>query len=164
MLFKQGVLKEEKIKFTFLLAIDSFPTLLLILASLRGESMLAISVLLPISIVCVLIPGLILDLRCLEQYLVYEDRIEVICPLGKKNTVLFKEVKSIEELEISLTTRSVNKAFYIFDDGRKNTKNTFRANSCYNSKKYNLRIYKTEELESFIKDKLSMDIHKAVKQ
>ena len=164
MLFKQGVLKEEKIKFAFLLFTYFLPTLLLILAMLRGENLLAFAVLLPLSIVLVLIPGLILDMRCLEQYRVYEDRIEVICPLGKKNTVLFKEVKSIKEIEISLTTRSTNKTFFIFNDGRKDTKSPISPNSCYNSKKYNLRIYKTKELESFITNKLRIEIQKNEKQ
>lgn len=44
----------------------------------------------------------------------------------------------------------MEKTFYIFNDGRKNNNNILDVNSCYNSKKYNLRIYKTAELENYI--------------
>ena len=44
----------------------------------------------------------------------------------------------------------MEKEFYILNDGRKNNKNFANINSCYNKKKFNLRIYKTPELEKFI--------------
>jgi hypothetical protein len=44
----------------------------------------------------------------------------------------------------------------MFNDGRKNNGNAFDLNSCYNKKRYNLRIYKTREFESFIKNTLKI--------
>ena len=68
----------------------------------------------------------------------------------EKNSVYFDNVIFVEELQINLSSRGMEKTFYIFNDGRKNNNNILDVNSCYNSKKYNLRIYKTAELENYI--------------
>ena len=55
---------------------------------------------------------------------------------GKKNSVYFNNVSSVEKVKINLTTRGMEKEFYIFNDGRKNNANIFNINSCYNNKKF----------------------------
>ena len=89
-------------------------------------------------------------MKNLEWYCIFNDRIEVRCPFGKKNVVYYNNILFVEEVGISLTTRGEDKPFYVFNDGRKNNGNIFNVNSCYNKRKYNVRIYKTSMLENYI--------------
>lgn len=108
----------------------------------------------------ILIIILLIGFKNLEWYIVYNNKIEVRNIYGIKNIVFYDSVLFIEELEINLTTRGMNKKFYIFNDGRKNNNSIFNINSCYNNKKFNLRIYKTKELENYINNNLHNLIYK----
>ena len=81
----------------------------------------------------------------------------------KKNTVYFKDVLYVEELKISVA-RYKTRLFYIFYDGRRNNRSLFDINSCYNKKKFNFRIYKTEQLEDYITNVLKLEIVKKEKK
>ena len=106
-----------------------------------------------------LILTILIGFKYLEWYCIYDDHIEVRNIYGKKNSVFFNNVSSVEEIEINLTTRGMKKVFYIFNDGRKNNGNIFDVNSCYNNKKFNLKIYKTEKLENYIKNILKFKVN-----
>lgn len=89
----------------------------------------------------------------LEWFEVYEYKIVVKCPLKTKNTVYFSNVKQIRIKKIFYSL-GMYKYFYIFDDGRK-----FQdAHHPWNSKKCNLKIYITEQLEEFIKTKKDIEM------
>ena len=151
MFIKQGVLKEEKIKFAIFMICSLIPffavTLLILLNDDGVEDLLTFILMYFIPL---FLPMLFYGLKNLEWYHIYEDKIEVLCLFGKKNSVEYTNVKFVEEVKINLTSRSMEKSFFIFNDGRKNNNNILDINSCYNNKKFNLRIYKTCELENFI--------------
>ncbi len=95
----------------------------------------------------------IYGMTCLEWFEVYEDKIVVKCPLKTKNTVYFSNVKQIRIKKIFYAL-GMYKYFYIFDDGRK-----FQdSHHPWNSKKCNLKIYVTKQLEEFIKTKKDIEI------
>ena len=159
MIFKQKILKEQKIGFfaevfiftailvAFLVLTQNvypldFPTLLLII----------------FVYLIVLVPLLLIPLRDMEWYYVYKDRIEVRNVFGLRNTVYFKQVSFVEETDIMISMGGP-KTFYIFNDGRKNNRNIYNINSCYNNKKFNLRIYKTNELENYIINTLKYKVN-----
>ena len=104
---------------------------------------------------------LFLSLTKLEWYLVYVDKIEARWILGVKNVVYFENVLFVEETKIPLTNRGMYKTFFIFNDGRKNNGNILDCNSCYNHKRYNLRIYATTELEEYIATTLLLKIKRS---
>ena len=88
-----------------------------------------------------------------EWFYIFDDRIEARYLLGVKNQVFFSDVLSIEEAVIYLTVHGNNKKqFYFFNDGRKNNNHFLDQNTSRNQKKYNLRIYKTPQLEEFVKN------------
>ena len=95
----------------------------------------------------------------MEWFEIYEDKIIVRNnALRIKNMVLFKNVKFVEEGKLNLLNNAPELVdYYILNDGRKNKrpgwphKNEFR-----NRKKYNLRIYKTDELETFLKERFEI--------
>ena len=155
MIFKQAILKEEKIKFGIGVGSVAFVELLIFVLELtHGDFMFRLSV---IFLPC-LVLMICIGLNYLEWYCIFDDRIEAKCIYGVKNAVYYNEVKSIKETSINLTARGFEKTFYIFDDGRKNNNNFFDVNSCYNRKKYNLRIYKTKKLESFVLNSLKLNV------
>ena len=158
MIFKQKVLKEEKIKLLIVTICSVLPLVVIIVyALIRREdfkSIMAVIVMfLPIYFLLAL-----LGLRYLEYYCVYADHIEVRNVYGIVNSVYFSNVLFVEEVEINLIKRGMERTFYIFNDGRRNNNNIFDINSCYNNKKNNLRIYKTQELENYIKTILKIEI------
>lgn len=158
MIFKQGVLKEEKIKFGLFLVSICIPIAILVVICLINKESFDILMIVLSIVVCPLLLALFLSIRNLEWYLVYVDKIEVRCAFGKKNTVYYSDVAFIEEVTINLSSRGMKRTFYIFNDHRKNNNNCFDINSCYNCRKYNLRIYKTDRLENFISDNLNMEV------
>lgn len=160
MIFKQKVLKEEKIKFVIVIACVTILYVFISIISLiknyevKFLILLFLVISLPIFLLLILI-----GLKYLEWYYIYDDHIEVRNIYGVKNTVYFNNVSLIEEVEINLTTRGMKKTFYIFNDGRKNNNNILEINSCYNNKKFNLRIYKTDMLENYIKNTLKIKLN-----
>ncbi len=96
----------------------------------------------------------------MEWFCIYQDRIEVRNIYGIRNVVYYKDVLFVEELDIPLGSYGWKKRFYIFNDGRNNNDSDIDYNSCYNSKKYNLRIYKTPQLEDYITNVLGLNIEK----
>ena len=159
MIFKQNVLKEEIIKFLIVVIGVLTPYIAIIVICLIKEENPKL-LLFGSSIIFfpILILVILIGFKYLEWYCIYDDHIEVRNIYGKKNLVFFNNVSSVEEIEINLTTRGMKKVFYIFNDGRKNTSNIFNINSCYNNKKTNLRIYKTNVLENYIINTLKFSI------
>ena len=159
MVFKQNVLKEEKLKIAIAVIPIFFLSLIGILYCLGNTD--NIEVLITFLLVFYLpmfLLMLLLGLINLEWFHIYEDRIEVRYIFGKKNIVYFDKVVFVQELKIGLTARGSDKDFYIFNDGRKNNSNFLDLNSCYNKKKFNLRIYKTDELENYVNNVLKLKI------
>ena len=154
MIFKQGILRIEKIK--FLSGLIPYIALIAIMAVLRTDPfdiMLLAAVFSPLLILTLLFGAVYL-----EWFYIYGDRIEVRTVFGKKNTVYYRQTSFVEETEINLTLRGMPKTFYIFHDGRNNHESgAYAMNSCYNKKKYNLRIYKTDKLEAYIKTVLRIE-------
>ena len=164
MIFKQGVLKEEKIKFGLFLASICIPIAILVAICLINKESIDMLMIVLSIVFCPLLLALFLLIKNLEWYIVYVDRIEVRCAFGKKNTVYYSDVAFIEEVKINLTSRGMKKTFYIFNDCRKNNNNLLDINSCYNCRKYNLKIYKTERLANFISDNLNLEVINTNKQ
>lgn len=160
MIFKQSVLKEEKWKLAIMIFSVVFPCVLIVMLSFinRDEIKYVLTFMLFFCLPIIMLI-LLFGTYHLEWYCVFDDRIEVRTVYGIKNSVYFNKVSRVEEVMINLTTRGMEKAFYIFDDGRKNNNNFFNINSCYNKKRYNLRIYKTKELEEYIKNTVKIEIN-----
>lgn len=107
----------------------------------------------------IILLSLLWDFWYLEWYYVYEDHIEVRTIYGIKNIVYYSNVLFVEEKVIYLTMHGyLQETFYIFNDGRKKDRKTFGIGRYYNRKKYNLRIYKTKELENYIVNTLKIKI------
>lgn len=160
MIFKQNVLKEEIIKFLIVVigVLTIFISIIVIgLITEENPELLLFS--LSIIFIPILILMILIGFKNLEWYCIYDDHIEVRNIYGKKNSVFFNNVSSVEEIEINLTTRGMKKVFYIFNDGRKNNSNIFDVNSCYNNKKFNLKIYKTNKLENYIINTLKFKVN-----
>lgn len=155
MIFKQHPSKEELLKFFIYLAIMiALPLLLLIIVLIREiDAINAYLVLLAIYMPFLTI-AILIQLRYLEWYIAYEDRIEVRNIYRIKNVVFVKDIKSVKEEKIAMTSRGTYRPFYIFDDGRKD--GAFDCNSCYNNKKYNLRVYKTKKFEKYVCDRIEI--------
>ena len=150
MIFKQGILKEEKIKFfgTILATLTPYITLAIFgLISRESVEVVLLFLIISLSLFSLI---LLFGLINLEWFNIYDDRIEARYIFGVKNTVYFDDVLDVQQVKINLTTRGMEKIFYIFNDGRKNNKSIANINSCYNKKNFNLRIYKTSKLENFV--------------
>lgn len=150
MIFKQGVLKEEKIKFLIAIIAPFIPFLVVAIIGMVHQEFQAVVVFLLTIFLPLFSLILLFGLMNLEWFNIYEDRIEARYIFGVKNIVYFDNVLDVQQVKINLTTRGMEKEFYIFNDGRKNNNNLANVNSCYNKKNFNLRIYKTPELEKFI--------------
>ena len=160
MIFKQKILKEEKMKFYIVFAcLFTLISLFLIFCFAIKESFELIFMVISIIIFPLFTIFFLIQLNYFEWFYIFSDRIEVRCPYGLKNKVYFKNIVLIEEVSINLTSRGMKKQFYIINDGRKNNSNFFNINSCYNKKKFNLRIYKTEQLKKYIEKTLLLEIN-----
>lgn len=159
MIFKQKVLKEEKIKFILFLtcvAVSYVANLVIILINMDDIKLFIL-----FSIIFyfpILLLTIVIGSFYLEWYYIYYDHIEVRNVYGIKNTVYFCNVSYVEKININLTTRGMKKTFYIFNDGRKNNNNMFDINSCYNNKRINLRIYQTNNLDNYILNVLKLKV------
>jgi hypothetical protein len=159
MIYRQGVSREEKIKFTLFSSCISIPWIVLsTILLLKGISITLITILISIFYLPAFFVFVLLSSMNFEWFCVYDDRIEAKCIWGRKNRVYFKDVLFVEDIEINLTTRGMKRRFLIFNDGRKNNSNFFDLNSCYNNKKYNLRIRKNAEVENYVKNILKIEI------
>ena len=166
MVFKQGVLRFRKIMYWLFVPMISSPLLVFILFELLishniervNDGLMLLTLFFPLYLFIFL-----LGLSCMEWFRIYEDRIEAVCVYGKKNTVYFKDVLYVEELKIN-ETRYAFYLYYIFYDGRKNNKSRLDINSCFNKKKFNFRIYKTDKLEDYITNVLKLEIVKKEKK
>ena len=148
-IFKQPVLREEIIKLCIIMIAIFIPYLTLLFLGLYGDSLFELFTIFYLTYWLV---TLYFGIRNLEWYFIYNNRIEAKCLFGIKNTVYFENVSFVEEIDISLAAHGMIKKFYIFNDGRKNNNSFLGLNSCYNNKKFNLRIYKTQRLEDFVND------------
>ena len=160
MIFKQNILKEEKIKFLIsIIGVFTIYIAIFVIGLITEENLELLLFFASMIFLPILIPMILIGFKNMEWYCIYEDHIEVRNIYGKKNSVFFDNVYSVEEIEINLTARGMKKRFYIFDDGRKNNSNIFDINSCYNNKKFNLRIYKTNKLENYIINTLKFKVN-----
>ena len=159
MIFKQNVLKEEIIYFLILVICVLTPYIsIIVIGLIREENPKFMLFILSIMFIPLLILTILIGFKYLEWYCIYDDHIEVRNIYGKINSVFYNNVSSVEEVEIYLY-RGTKKKFYIFNDGRKNNGNIFDFNFCYNNKKFNLRIYKTNELENYIINTLKFKVN-----
>ena len=159
MIYKQKVLMEEKIKLGIGFAGVFVPFIVVaVLIFVNEYDRYLILTFLMISLPIFLLL-LLVGVKYLEWYCIYDDHIEVRNIYGVKNTVYYCNVAFVEEVRITLTTRGMEKTFYIFNDGRKNNNNILDYNSCYNNKKFNLRIYKTNWLENYIINTLKFKVN-----
>ena len=141
MIFKQGILKEEKIKFlSSIIAVLIIPLAILIIILINKDNLKLFIIFSLIFVFPILIILILLGLKNLEWFHIYEDKIEARCLFGIKNIVYFQDVLFVQELKINLTSRGTPKYFLVFNDGRKNNDSFFNLNSCYNNKKYNFKI------------------------
>lgn len=160
MIFKQGILKEEKIKFlSSIIAVLIIPLAILIIVLFNKDNLKLFIIFSLIFVFPILIILIILGLKNLEWFHIYEDRIEARCLFCIKNIVYFKDVLFVHELKINLTSRGTPKYFLVFNDGRKNNDSFFDLNSCYNKKKYNFRIYITPEIENYVINVLKLKVN-----
>ena len=162
MVFKQGIPKEEKTKFfvgNLCIFIPFFVlTAIFVFNSDNICGWLLFSLL---TFGPLFVAALFISIHQLEWFSVYRDRIDVRNVFGVKNMVFYENVQYVEEREIPLTSRGTYKTFYIFVDGRKTRRDLYGRRSCYNSRKYNLLIYKTPELENYISNVLHLKITKS---
>lgn len=152
LVYKQNIAKEELWKFLPpQVAILVGYLSLMILGIVRDGERETVIVFAGVLLIPILL-NVIVGLYYLEWFCVYTDRIEAKSIYGIKNIVYFRNIQFVEELEINLTTRGMPRSFYIFHDGRENycAQSVFARNSCYNKKKYNLRIRKTEAIERLV--------------
>lgn len=158
MIFKQGPLKAKIIPF-FITIFLYVAIVACFFSFLINYYQFEFPILLEIGAVSMIpiLPMLFIELRNIEWYHIYKDHIEVRNVFGLKNTVYFKQVSFVEEVDISVSIGK-QKTYYIFNDGRKNTRNLLGIYPFYNNKKINLRIYKTKEMEKFIKNTLRFKI------
>ena len=160
MIFKQRVSREEKMKFfCSIIAVLIIPLVILIIGIIKKEDLKLFIFFLLVVGLPILIILILIGLRNLEWFHIYEDKIEARCIFGIKNIVYFKEVLFVQELKINLTARGTARTFFVFNDGRKNNNSYFDFNACYNNKKNNLRIYKTNELVSYILKTLKLKMN-----
>ena len=155
MIFKQDVLKEQKTVVRAGVGVILFVFFALILVFLfDGGEVSPITEVLPPTLffLPLVLLNILMGFNYWEWHCVYDDKIETRCIYGIKNIVFYDKILFIEEALIPITTRGGHTRFYILNDGRKNNNSFFDINSCYNRKKFNLRIYKTPELEEFIKN------------
>ena len=114
-IFKQGVSKEEKIKFFSVISCVAIPyVVIIIINAMYQYDMKALIVFLLMCFFPLFVLTILMGMNYLEWYCIYDDRIEVRCPFGKKNVVYYNNVLFVEEVEISLTARGKDKPFYIF--------------------------------------------------
>lgn len=162
MVFKQGILREEKMKFfvgNLCILVPLFAlTAIFAYKSDNISGWLLFSLL---TFGPLFVAALFISIYQLEWFSVYHDRIDVRNVFGVKNTVFYETVQYVEEREIPLTSRGTYKTFYIFVDGRKTRRDLYGRFSCYNSRKHNLLIYKTPELENYISNILHLKITKS---
>lgn len=159
MVFKQGIIKEEKIKLLIGIVCVSIPGFALCIINrvyqYDSKTLMLFLLLFFFPLFTLIV---FLGIMNLEWFYIYDDRLEVRYIFGRKNVVYFEDVLFVQETIICLTSRGWAKQFYIFNDGRKNNNNQFDLNSCYNKKKFNLRIYKTFELEEYVNNVLKLQI------
>lgn len=160
MIFKQNILKEEKIKLLIVvLCVFTLFISILAIGLIKNENPKLLIFVLSIIFFPIFILMILVGFKYLEWYCIYDDHIEARNIYGVINTVYFYNVLYIEKVTVNLTTRGMEKIFYIFNDGRKNNNNLLNINSCYNNKKFNFRIYKTDELENYIKNTLKIKVY-----
>ncbi len=136
---------------TFIIAVD----IVLIVSALETYTEHFETVLLLIFLISLLFCSpVFIVLDNFEWFEIYEDRIICRCIYGYKNFVLFENVTSIIEKDLFIYKDS-KKAYYIFEDGRKTNNNIIGYTTYYNKRKYSFRIYKTEELDAFLRKKFS---------
>ena len=114
MIFKQGVLKEEKIKFLITVIGPFIPFLVVTIVGMVHQEFQAVIVLLTIFLPLFSLI-LLFGLMNLEWFNIYEDRIEARYLFGIKNIVYFDNVLDVQQVKINLTTRGMEKEFYIFN-------------------------------------------------
>ncbi len=157
-IFKQDIMKEEKLKFIFMLFMAAIPVIAVYFIVLFTNDDMNLFFTMSLFYFPIFLAMILLALKDLEWALVYSDRIEVRNVWGLKNSVSFSDIAFVEVVKIPLFTRDEGKEFYIFNDGRRNNRSVFGVNSCYNKNKFNLRVYKSPKLEDYITNTISLKI------
>ena len=157
MIFKQRVLQDTKDPIHILSMLISLLVVgvLIICVDLNvglKSTIISLMVILVIGMLCILIA-----IKDLEWFIIYKDRIEVKTIYHIRNIVYFKDVVFIEEIKLQVFKMQYI-PYFIFNDGRKNNNNIFDYTAYLNKKNFNLRIYKTPELEEFITNHIKIEI------
>jgi hypothetical protein len=155
-IFKQRILKEQKVKFICGMLTLALPVLFLLLMGLLFEAPLDIIFLFLFLVLPFVLAAFLGEIGNLEWYCVYKEKIEARNIYGIKNVVYFDKVEFVEEVSLVLIRGGDEKSFYIFNDGRKSNSNILGVKSYLNRKKYNLIVYKTNELEVFLKKRFNI--------
>ncbi len=160
MIFKQSILKEEIIKYLIILFVGLIvPIALIIIVLINHDDLKLLMIFILLFYIPIFFLLNIFGLKNLEWFVIYKDKMEARCLFGIKNIVYYDKIISIEEVAINLTSRGMEKQFYILNDGRKNNNSLLNINSCYNKKKFNFRIYKNTELENYITNNLNINVN-----
>ena len=92
MIFKQSVLKEEKIKFFIvIIGVIAIYIAILVIGLITEEDPKLMVFGLSIIFIPILITMILIGFKYLEWYYIYDDHIEVRNIYGKKNSVLLKQ-------------------------------------------------------------------------
>ena len=157
MLFRQPVQhKQKKIAYEMLAATGVFFLIVMTVIVIEVSRVYQVWILLLFPVYFL---GIVLNyvLHDFEMFEIYEDKIVARNILRIKNTVLFENVKFVEEGKLNLLLHGEIVDYYILNDGRKNKRPGWQyRNDFRNRKKYNLRIYKTDELEAFLKERFEI--------
>lgn len=164
MLYKQGIMREDKIINTIGTVFSALMGVLwLSLPLLAGEKDYRVIVgwmviWLPVCLFLILMP-----LNYYEWFCFYADRVEVRCVFGIKSVAYYKDVTFIEKKKLAGNYSRCWMA-YLFHEDKKEIRWRFsdildyEFSIWYNRRRRNVRVYYTEELERFIemhlKDKL----------
>ena len=112
MIFKQNVLREEIIKFLIVvIGVFTIYIAVIVIGLITEENPKILLFGLSIIFIPILIFITLIGFKYLEWYCIYDDHIEVRNVYGKKNSVFFNKVFSVEEVEINLTNRGMKKSF-----------------------------------------------------
>ena len=156
LLFKQPVQKKQKEILRDFLVIAGVYFLIAIISAIFVEIKALILSSFSLLIILFCIHYWLHDMEWIE---IYEDKIIVKNNAQRiKNMVLLENVKFVEEGKLNLLNNAPELVdYYILNDGRKNKRPGWpHRNEFRNKKKYNFRIYKTEELEAFLKERFEI--------
>jgi hypothetical protein len=161
MLYKQGIMREEKVRFALMTGHATILYALMFSIPFWDETFVLRYALVEWLLFLPLFLAMVLGaLANLEWYHFYHDRVEVRNVYGIRSVAYYADVTFIEKRNISLSTHSKGQPFYVFHEDKKEIRLPFSeildydSDRCHNRRRINVRVYYTEELERFIQNTL----------